>query len=176
MAFTDTQVKDSINRVIKFVKEKKRLPNSVRVGKTVLPLAKYLALAQLKDGKKRVVDFRDVKGRCANYVNICNVQVPKNIYVQLFRIGCTASKPTSSIKKYTQGNFTKEKYVQKKSYHCLPNCEELGFDYLTGLQISEYIIANWAGTTSKGTSHEGANSSVAKFNKKYKKNLKITIK
>lgn len=188
MAFTDTQIKDSINRVIKFVNEKKRLPQSVRVGKSVLPLTQYLALAQLKDAKKRAINFRDVKERCANYVNICNVQVPKNIYIQLFSMSCTVKKPTNTTNKPStpkpKTRFVSTPHLttsaqgigQDTPYNCADNCLQQSFYKLTGKVVKESIIASWAGTTSKGTSHDGINTAVAKFNKTYGTNLKVTWK
>lgn len=63
---------------------------------------------------------------------------------------------------------------QCTGYYCACNSLQQGFYRLTGIKVEEKTIAGWAGTTSDGTDHAGINTAVAKFNKKYDKNVKIT--
>ena len=50
------------------------------------------------------------------------------------------------------------------------------FYRLTGILVPEKTIASWAGVTTSGVGHAGIETAVAKFNKTYNKNLKITWK
>ena len=63
---------------------------------------------------------------------------------------------------------------QCTGYYCACNSLQQCFYRLTGIKVDEKTIAGWAGTTSDGTDHYGINTAVAKFNKKYDKNIKIT--
>lgn len=62
---------------------------------------------------------------------------------------------------------------QCTGYYCACNALQECFYRLTGKKVSENDIANWAGTTEDGTDHDGINTAVAQFNKKYGKNVKI---
>ena len=62
---------------------------------------------------------------------------------------------------------------QCTGYYCACNSLQQSFYRLTGIKVDEKTIAGWAGTTSDGTDHAGINTAVAKFNKKYNKNIKI---
>ena len=65
---------------------------------------------------------------------------------------------------------------QCTGYYCGPNSLQQCFYRLTGIHVSEGTIAEVAGTTTSGTDHDGLNTAVAWFNKKYSKNIKITWK
>ena len=58
-------------------------------------------------------------------------------------------------------------------YYCACNSLQQSFYRTTGVWVNESTIAGWAGTTSDGTDHEGINTAVAQFNRKYGKNVKI---
>lgn len=62
---------------------------------------------------------------------------------------------------------------QCTGFYCACNSLQQAFYRLTGILVDEKTIAGWAGTTSDGTDHTGINTAVAKFNKKYGKNVKI---
>ena len=62
---------------------------------------------------------------------------------------------------------------QCTGYNCACNSLQQIFYRLTGILVSESTIASVAGTTTSGTGHEGINTAVAWFNKKYNKNIKI---
>lgn len=61
-------------------------------------------------------------------------------------------------------------------YNCACNSLQQGFYRLTGIHVSESTIARVAGTTTAGTGHQGINTAVAWFNRKYGQNIKITWK
>ena len=65
---------------------------------------------------------------------------------------------------------------QCTGYYCGPNSLQQMFYRLTGIKVSESTIADVAGTTTDGTDHDGLNTAVAWFNRKYNKNIKITWK
>ena len=58
-------------------------------------------------------------------------------------------------------------------YFCACNSLQQSFYRLTGILVPESTIAGWAGTTEDGTGHDGINTAVAAFNKKYKKQIVI---
>ena len=62
---------------------------------------------------------------------------------------------------------------QCTGYWCGPNSLQQCFYRLTGIHVKESTIAAVAGSTTDGTDHEGLNTVVAWFNKKYNKNIKI---
>lgn len=86
---------------------------------------------------------------------------------------------------YTQSSTTLNSYLtrigcdglgQCTSYYCACNSLQQAFYRLCGIQVKEATIASVAGTTSNGTGHPGINTTVAWFNQKYGKNIKIAWK
>lgn len=65
---------------------------------------------------------------------------------------------------------------QCTSYYCGPNSLQQCLYRLTGIHVDESTLAGWAGTTTSGTDHQGLESAVAKFNKKYNRKVKIVWK
>lgn len=127
-----------------------------------------------------------------NYITIKNKKVkPRiwNAYVgYLFKVyyetgKLPASQPIKSNIYNTSSNSTSlHNYLTNKgcagmgqctSFYCACNSLQQSFYRLTGIKVDEKTIAGWAGTTSDGTDHAGINTAVAKFNKKYNKNIKI---
>ncbi|WP_458454203.1 hypothetical protein [Methanobrevibacter sp.] len=65
---------------------------------------------------------------------------------------------------------------QCNSHNCGPNSLQQCLYRLTGIKVDESTLAGWAGTTSSGTDHQGLETAVAKFNKKYGRKVKIVWK
>ena len=96
---------------------------------------------------------------------------------KLVKTTVTANTSTSSNKKY--GHSTKsgcDNMGQNNGYYCGCHSLQEVFRNLTGIVVPQSTIAAWAGTTTSGTGHDGLNTAVATFNKRYNKNLKVTWK
>lgn len=65
---------------------------------------------------------------------------------------------------------------QCTGYTCADNSLQQCFYRLTGIKVAESTLAAVAGTTTSGTDHDGINTAVAWFNKKYNKKVKIAWK
>lgn len=89
----------------------------------------------------------------------------------------SSSSSTSSNKKY--GHATKsgcDNMGQNTDYYCGVHSLQEVIRNLYGIVVPQSTLASWAGTTTAGTSHQGLETAVAQFNKKYGKNLKIIWK
>ena len=62
---------------------------------------------------------------------------------------------------------------QCTGYYCACNSLQQAFYRLTGIRVDESTIAGWCGTTTDGTGHDGINTGVAQFNRKYDATVKI---
>ena len=130
------------------------LPNYVTgTDNTVIPRDVYIDMA------RRVSEYEvkhgGVSPKYVNYdLNTTN-NTSSGLYNYLTNTGCSG-----------MGQCT--------PYYCACNSLQQAFYRLTGVQVSESTIASVASTTTAGTSHQGINTAVAWFNKKYGKNIKIT--
>lgn len=89
----------------------------------------------------------------------------------------SSNSSTSSNKKY--GHATKsgcDNMGQNNGYYCACHSLQEVIRNLYGIVISQSTLASVMGTTSAGTGHNGIDTAVAWFNRKYGKNLKITWK
>ena len=68
------------------------------------------------------------------------------------------------------------KLGQCNSYNCGPHSLMQAYYNLTGIKVDELTLAKNCGTTTAGTGHQGINTAVAWFNRKYGQNIKITWK
>ena len=62
---------------------------------------------------------------------------------------------------------------QNNAYFCGCHSIQEVIRNLTGIVVPQSTIAGWAGTTSDGTCHEGLNTAIWAFNKKYGYNLNV---
>lgn len=125
-------------------------------GKTKYSKASY------KDMVKRVVAFRKK-----------NNKNPNTVSAVYSKISSDDSSSKTGLRPYLT-NTGCSGMGQCTGYYCACNSLQQSFYRLTGIKVDEKTIAGWAGTTTSGTGHDGINTAVAKFNKKYNKNVKIT--
>lgn len=89
----------------------------------------------------------------------------------------TTNSNQSTVKKYSHATKSGcDNMGQNNSVYCGPHSLQEVIRNLTGIVVPQSTLAGWAGTTSAGTSHQGLETAVAQFNKKYSKNLKVTWK
>ena len=60
MTYTRSELKKSITNVIVFMKQYKRKPNTVWVGKTNYTIQKYLNLPELSNALKNIEEFKNI--------------------------------------------------------------------------------------------------------------------
>ena len=92
----------------------------------------------------------------------------------------TASKPkTVTYKPNSKGEYWNPRYLsngeekQSTNYYCAEVSIMQAVYELYGKDLSQRQIAEWAGTTTNGTSHSGINSAIKKINDVYKLNMSI---
>lgn len=110
MTYTRSELKKSITNVIVFMKQYKRKPNTVWVGKTNYTIQKYLNLPELSNALKNIEEFKKKNKRLPNYVTILGVQMQKEFYVKLFNISSTSSSQNSTIKHNTVSKYFEDKF------------------------------------------------------------------
>ena len=122
------------------------------------------------DGKTKIYkdDFVDMANRVSAY-EVQNGKSPNIVYIK--------NKTPEPTKLYpyitTPGGG---KLGQTNGYRCGPHSLMQCIYRLTGIELSESTLASVCGTTSSGTSHQGLETGLAWFNRKYGYNLKMTWK
>ncbi len=127
-----------------------------------------------KNGKKYMKDtYVDMCRRVSAY-EVLNGVSPAIVYLT----GNTSVQNTTNNNKLYNYLTTSgcAGMGQCTPYYCACNSLQQAFYRLTGIHISESTIASVAGTTTSGTGHQGINTAVAWFNRKYGQNIKITWK
>ena len=140
---------------------------------------------------KNLISFVEKKNRMPNYLTYQNKRIRCRLYVYMFSKILHYRNYHDDFPAFVDINY-QYFYPPKKevlhdylleegcsgigqctSYFCGPNSLQQCFHRLTGIRVSEYDIANVAGTTVDGTDHEGLETAIALFNRKYNKNVKI---
>ena len=161
--------------------------NITRIGtfdKVKIYKADYIKCA------KQLIKFVETKKRLRNYLDWNNKKIRVRDYAyNLAKILVyyddhkvlpnyntidTSVWDKTVLKKY--GHATKpcaDNRGQNNGYFC--GCHSLQeiFRNLTGIVVPQSTIASWAGTTSDGTDHDGLETAVAQFNRKYGKKLNV---
>jgi hypothetical protein len=156
-----------------------------------IPKADYIQLA------KNLIKFCEKNNRMPSYLNYKNKRIRCRLYVYLFAqalayfnehkklpdtitINYKAFYPPTPKKEYKKYGHSTEhgcnNMGQNNSYYCGCHSLQEVFRNLTGKVISQSTIAEVAGTTEDGTDHDGLNTCVAWFNRKYGYNLKVEWK
>ncbi|WP_458456230.1 putative glycoside hydrolase [Methanobrevibacter sp.] len=157
--------------------------------------------SDVKDQAKRIVQYIKQNGQCPAYVTTVKSKKRASVKMFVYAFARTLvwyknhSKTFPNYTTYDTSAFSSSStsttsnglysYMtsqgcsgmgQCNGYNCGPNSLQQCFYRLTGIKVAESTIASWAGTTTSGTDHEGLNTAVAKFNKTYGTNIKITWK
>jgi len=91
------------------------------------------------------------------------------------KITCSTQVFTKPLKKY--GHATEhgcDQMGQNTGYYCGVHSLQEVFRNLTGIVVPQSVIAGWAGTTSAGTSHNGLETAVVRFNNVYGFDLSVS--
>lgn len=107
MTYTKAQIKDSVNRVVKFIQTNKKTPNTVRVNKDTLKWADWKKLAEIKDAETRLKKWINQHNEYPTYVNTCDVKVTPTIYKMIWTDLPKPSQP--SIKHNTVSKYFEQK-------------------------------------------------------------------
>lgn len=163
--YTKAQIKDSVNRVVKFIEKNKKLPATVRVNQDTLKWADWKKLVEIKDAEQRLKQWIKLNNAYPKYVTTIDIQVPESIYKKIWT---DLPKPTPKPKEFgwLSGG-------QETSYWCGPFSLRECIYNLTGTNIPQKTLAGWAGTTSAGSSHANLELALKKVNSKYNLNLKM---
>ena len=162
--------KDIAKRTATYIAKNKQCPNYQKTKTSKKRVRARVLLYMLA----RVVNYLYVKGKLPSSAVI------RSDYFSTKKTTTetpTTTKTTTTPKLYSY--LTSEGCSgmgQCTGYYCGPNSLQQMFYRLTGIKVSESTIASVAGTTTDGTDHEGLNTAVSWFNKKYNKNIKITWK
>lgn len=163
---TESDYKDVAKRTTSYITTKKVCPNYSRTTKSKKRLRLDVVIYMLA----RVVNY---------YYQ--NKKMPKTALVSsnFFVTKKQTTTKTTTTKKKLYSYLTEygcSGMGQCTGYFCGPSSLQQCFYRLTGIRVSEWDIADVAGTTTSGTDHEGLNTAVAWFNRKYNKNIKVTWK
>lgn len=150
-----------------------------------IPKNDYLQLC------KNLIAFVDKYDRLPNRLTWGDKNIRVRQYVWLFSKILVYYNEKAKLPTYVQADtsvFTKPKTYKKYGHATNSGCDNRGqnngyycgchslqevFRNLTGIVVSQSTIASVCGTTTDGTDHDGLNTCVAWFNRKYDKNLSV---
>lgn len=150
---------------------------------------------------KSLTDFIEKNKRLPNYITFDGKKIKQRVFIYSFakiivfydinkRLPSTCTFKTSEVTKASESksstnNNSLHEYLTSQGcsgmgqctpYNCADNSLQQCFYRLTGILVDESSIASVAGTTTSGTDHEGINTAIVWFNRKYNQNIKITWK
>ena len=155
---TSSDYKDQAKRILQYIKQNGKAPNFVTTVKSktrVRPRVSIDALA------RAVVYYYEKKKLLTVTFNSKRFK--------------SSSKP--KYRKYGRSTeYGCDNRGQNNGHNCGPHMIQEIIRNLTGKVISQSTLASVIGTTSEGSDHDGLNTSIAWFNKKYGYNLKVEWK
>lgn len=160
---TKADFKDIATRVSVYIKNNKQCPNYATTKKSKKKLRPRVFIYMFA---RIVVWYNNHNKTLPNYANANSAY---------FKSSSSNNSSNSGLKPYLTSQGCSG-MGQCTGYYCGCNSLQQCFYRLTGIQVAESTIASVAGTTTSGTDHNGLNTAVAWFNKKYGKNIKITWK
>ncbi len=126
MKYTKPQIKDSLQRVRKFIKTNNRRPNTVKLANQTVKINDYLKLPELVDGRNRINKFIKGQGRYPNTVNLETVIYDMKDYRILYNIPVVTNKVTPNS---VATHFFKVFGNCKDIKECLKKIENHGYSY-----------------------------------------------
>lgn len=181
--YSKAQIKDSVNRVVKFIQTNKKVPNTVRVNKDTLKWAEWKKLAEIKDAETRLKNYIKNNKKYPAYVNTADVKVDDSISKQIWN---DVKLTTNTVVKSTNSNptrFVSSPYLLSSSWvkqdydtSCALNSLQESFYKLTQIKVAESTMYKLGYTGSTGTSHDGIKAIVNWLNKNYKTNISVEFK
>ena len=180
MAYTKAQIKDSVQRVVKFIETNKKLPLTVRVNKDTLKWAEWKKLAEIKDAETRLKNWIKTNKKYPNYVTTCDIKVDSSISKQIWndvKVATSSATTTNQTRFVSSGYMLSSSWI-KQDYDssCALNCLELILNKLTKKHITEKTMYNLGYTSKNGTGHDGIKSIVKWFNKAHGTNIDVEFK
>ena len=125
------------------------------------------------------------KKRLPNYLTQDKIKIRTRLYVYIFA-QAILDNPTKLranskdfVKPRKHGYSTIsgcDNRGQNTSYYCGPHMVQEIIRNLTGIIVPQKTLASVIGTTTQGSDHEGLNTAIAWFNRKYGYNLEVTWK
>ncbi|MCQ2964572.1 MAG: hypothetical protein MJ203_03300 [archaeon] len=180
MAYTKAQIKDSVQRVVKFIEINKKAPLTVRVNKDTLKWAEWKKLAEIKDAETRLKNWIKTNKKYPNYVTTCDIKVDDSISKQIWN---DVKLTTSSATTTNQTRFVSSPYLLSSSWvkqdydtSCALNSIQESFYKLTKIKVAESTMYKLGYTGSSGTGHDGIKAIVNWLNKNYKTNISVEFK
>lgn len=155
--------KDIAKRVASYIKTNKQCPNYATTKKSKKKLRPRVFIYMFA---RIIVWYYNNKKTLPNYANANS---------GYFKSTSSSSTKKSGLNAYMTSQGCSG-MGQCTGYYCGCNSLQQCFYRLTGIKVAESTIASVAGTTTSGTDHDGLNTAVAWFNKKYGQNIKITWK
>ena len=147
---------------------------------------KSVKKSEYVDMAKRLVKYVDKNKRLPNYITYGNYKVRVRDYAYLFADAVARKNPNTaklnsdlfaSPKKYGHSKKSGcDNMGQNTGYYCGVHSLQEVIRNLYNIVVPQSTLASWCGTTTSGTSHQGLETGVAVFNKKYNKNLKVAWK
>lgn len=142
-------------RLIAFVDKYNRLPNFISWNGKKIRVRTYVY------NLSKILVYYDSHGKLPSY-NTLNTDVWK--------------KPAKAKKYGRSTSYGCDNRGQNNGYYCGPHMVQEIIRNLTGKVLSQSTLASVIGTTSDGSDHDGLNTAIAWFNKKYGYNLTVEWK
>lgn len=182
---TQEDYQDIAKRVASYIKKNKECPNHAKTKKSKKKLRPRVftfmfarIIVYYYEHNKKMTPSAKTKGTFYNTTASTKTNTTataKNTTTTTTKTNTTTT--TTNFKKY--GHATEhccDDMGQNNGYYCGCHSLQEVFRNLTGKVIPQSTIADVCGTTSSGTDHDGLNTCVAWFSKKYGYNLTVEWK
>ena len=165
-------VLDMENRVNTFKGQGGIITDTRRIYLNLTDQTEYITYKKYKEIINRVETFRKTNNRNPNFVYL-KVETNENTTTRINAVGDDITPNSNGW--YISPRYSTSKNIMKQetNYWCGCNAVQLVWYELTGEIISETYIAKIAGTTTKGTGHNGLETALKTIAKNKGVNIKI---